>query len=185
MAMFLQFGWEARRFRYLHCQAIAVIGGTLDDAYLRSDGIDLRYLRLEYESGPFMLGALFSHPVVHIHSQPREAPRFALDSTDGETVLLDFLDFLYRNFCHDAWSRWATVACEASADPETAVHFEAIRTFFLEEEGPGKRARLAEVIARCRDWLPRVKRCLRAAKKEMPMNLTVEPGDLTLFSYHL
>lgn len=115
--LFLQFGLEAqRRFRHLRCQALAAIGGTLEDVYLGTAGVQTRYLRLEYEADPLMLGELFSHPVVHVHAQPEEAPRFALESVaPGDTVLLDFLDFLYRNFCHPAWSRWANAVWRRAA----------------------------------------------------------------------
>lgn len=187
LALFLQFGSEKeRRFRYLRCQALAVIGGTLKNAYSATPGMSMRYLRLEYEADPLVLGELFSHPVVHIHSQPQGSPRFALEVVQmSNVVLLDFLDFLYRNFCQTSWNRWATAVWRRSASsPETATHFETIRSYFLEEDNPGKRARLPKMLDLCREWLPRMKQAFRKEKDNMPMNLTVDTDHRDLFTYH-
>lgn len=187
LAIFLQFAWDGnRRFRYLCCQAAAVIGGTVDDAYWEAPGVELRYLRMEYDADPVMLGTLFSHPVAHVHGQPSEAPRFALELGDSHFALIEFLDFLYRNFCHATWSRWAdSVWRKAAPDADSAAQFQTIRAFLAEEDGVGKRARFAEMLALSRHWLPQIKRALRYEKAEMPMNVAVDREHLALFSYHL
>lgn len=192
LAIFLQFAWtKDRLFRYVRCQVLAVVGGTIEDAYLGSEGAQLRYLRLEYDSDPLASGVLFSHPVAHIHAQPSDAPRFALESVDdnmelSNLVLLDFFDFLYRNFCHAAWSQWAdSVWRKAAPDADSRAHFETIRTFLAAEDVSGKRARLGEMLTLCEQWLPRIKRSLRQEKAEMPMNLAIDRQHLALFSYHL
>lgn len=74
LALFLKFGWKNGRFRYINCQALAMIEGTLEDVYAAPNISNPRYMRLDYDDNPLMLGALFSHPVVHIHGQPDEAP---------------------------------------------------------------------------------------------------------------
>jgi hypothetical protein len=187
LAFFLQFAWDDnRRFTYVACQALAVIGGTIEDVYLESPDAQVRYVRLEYDANPLMTGSLFSHPVAHVHAQPSEAPRFALEIGDDCFILIDFLDFLYRNFCHAAWSRWAdSIWRKAAPDADSAAHFGAIHRFLLEEDGPGKRARVADMLALCKQWLPQIKRNLRAEKAEMPMNLAVDRERLALLSYHL
>jgi hypothetical protein len=41
------------------------------------------------------------------------------------------------------------------------------------------------MLAHCKQWLPQIKRNLRAEKAEMPMNLAVDRERLALLSYHL
>lgn len=122
LAVFLQFAWsDGRRFRYVRCQSLAVVGGTIENAYLGFEGAQLRYLRFEYDADPLASGSLFSHPVAHVHAQPSDAPRFTLDSDHG-AILIDFFDFLYRNFCHASWSRWAdSVWRRAAPDADSAA----------------------------------------------------------------
>ncbi len=187
LALFLQFGWErGPRFKYINCQALAVQRGTLEDVYSGDPNAQERYLRLEYDADPLMLGELFSHPVVHIHGQPEEAPRFALESSgESNPVLLDFMDFLYRNFCHGTWSKWASAVWRRAApNPGAAPYFNVISDYFLEDDTPGKRAKLPGIRELCWEWFPRMKRAFREAKQNMPMSLPVDPDHRDLFTYH-
>lgn len=187
LGIVLQFAWDDdRHFRSVCCQALAVIGGTLLDAYVDPAEVQIRYLRLEYDANPLTLGSLFSHPVAHVHAQPSESPRFALEMGDDHLILIDSSISCTAIFCHTAWSRWAdSVWRRTATDADSAAYFHAIHSFLLEEGGPGKRARVADMLALCKEWLPRIKRALRDDKAEMPMNLAVDDEHLSLFSYHL
>ena len=80
--------------------------------------------------------------------------RSCADSVD----LIDFLDFLYRNFCHAAWCRWADAVWRRETRArDVATYFEVIRGYFMEEDTPGKRSRLPEILNLCRQHFPAMK----------------------------
>jgi hypothetical protein len=103
--------WNTRRgvraLTYMNLQVVVVLEGDLTTLYSSSD-VDApiaRYYRLDHDSGA--IGSLFTHPIPHIHCYREDSPRFMLESHDTNGVLLEFLDFLYRNHFHDRWLAWA------------------------------------------------------------------------------
>jgi hypothetical protein len=94
------------------------------------------YLRLDLDYGT--LGPVGTHPLPHIHLSPDDPPRFTLDASNSENVIVDFLDFVYRHFFPEVWLSWAQRAWDrfykrANRDPERNP-FGAIASAFAENE---------------------------------------------------
>lgn len=64
----------------------------------------VRYHRLDYE--PQQPGPLFLEPLPHLHSSPEGSPRQALALSADSNLLVEFLDFLYRNYFPETWNKW-------------------------------------------------------------------------------
>ncbi len=110
VAIFAVIHWHSGVMRYLNCQVVVALEGTIDDLYC-DPGLRAQYLRLDYDLQA--LGSMFREPAPHIHVHPDGEPRFALATT--QNVLMDFFDFVYRNYCYDQWLRWATDVWERDA----------------------------------------------------------------------
>ena len=63
------------------------------------------YFRLDYD--PDALGAPFTHPMPHVHCRPGDTPRFAVEWSSSGNIIVDFLDFIYRNYNYPKWADWA------------------------------------------------------------------------------
>ncbi|MGC9260322.1 MAG: hypothetical protein ACP5I8_09660 [Phycisphaerae bacterium] len=95
--------WKEDRLVYASVQAL-VAEQTLEDYYLDGAG-HATYLRMDlsYEK----LGNPFSHPLPHIHVGGDESTRFSLDGGSSGNVIMDFLEFIYRNHAPQKWLDWA------------------------------------------------------------------------------
>lgn len=104
IAIFANFVWRKNRLIYASVPTLIVPEGTLDDFYV-DDRRPAVYLRLDlnYET----LGEPFSHPLAHVHVFDESYPRFALDGGTSGNVIVDYLEFLYRNYVFDEWLKWA------------------------------------------------------------------------------
>lgn len=90
--------------RFVQIQAIVCME-SLEQLYLY-DSTPAYYLRLDYDLSA--LGAIFSHHHPHIHTTPWDfALRFPPDMAETGNVVVDFMDFIYRNFFHTTWKDWA------------------------------------------------------------------------------
>ncbi|MGC8539932.1 MAG: hypothetical protein ACP5QA_04800, partial [Phycisphaerae bacterium] len=94
--------WKEGRLVYASVQAL-VTEQTLEDYYLDGAG-HATYLRMDlsYET----LGNPFSHPLPHIHVGGDGSTRFSLAGGSSGNVIMDFLEFIYRNHVPDKWHRW-------------------------------------------------------------------------------
>lgn len=92
------------------CLQLVVAEADLETFYLAPE-THCSYFRLDYDLG--CLGPLFKEAVPHIHCFPEGAPRFSC-ATPGGNVIVDFFDFIYRNFYHDKWVEWARCAYQNS-----------------------------------------------------------------------
>ncbi len=102
LAVFAIVHWRGDTLAYVNCQALVTIGGTLEDYYL-DPSVEAQYLRLDYDLGA--LGAMFREPSPHVHIRPDGEPRFPMTQTSN--VIMDFFDFIYRNYFHAEWLDWA------------------------------------------------------------------------------
>ncbi|WP_437671982.1 hypothetical protein [Sorangium sp. So ce131] len=102
LAVFVVVHWRNDVIAYLNFQALVTVGGTLEDYYLDSS-TEAQYLRLDYDMSA--LGAMFREPLPHVHIRPDGEPRFPMMSTPN--VIIDFFDFIYRNYFHSEWIEWA------------------------------------------------------------------------------
>jgi hypothetical protein len=106
LALFLSLAWEGGdELTFIHCQALALNDGADLHTFYDNGSGDAQYLRLEFNHKE--LGPVYSHPLPHIHGRPDGAPRFPMETSQSGNALIDFLDFLYRNFSHAVWLRWA------------------------------------------------------------------------------
>jgi hypothetical protein len=103
IALMANFKWEKDRLIYA-CVPTLVTVCTLEDYYL--DGShSATYFRLDLNDKT--LGEPFSHPLPHIHVGDADTPRFALDGGTSGNVVMDFLEFIYRNHVPAKWLQWA------------------------------------------------------------------------------
>jgi len=94
---------NAREITYLNAHALATVGGDLTRFYLDPKDIEPHYFRLDYD--PTGIGPIFKEPFPHFHVVLDEGPRFPFAFSGN--VVVDLLDFLYRNFARHQWDTWA------------------------------------------------------------------------------
>ncbi len=105
IALFASLFW--RENRLVGANIIALITSCELTEYLIEppDNCEEMYLRLDYDDKT--LGDPFSHPIPHIHVFGDLSPRFALDGGNADNVVMDFLEFIYRQFVPIKWKSWA------------------------------------------------------------------------------
>ncbi len=103
LAVFARFGWlKGQRLAFASIQTI-VATRDLDAYYVEQQG-EAIYLRLDFDYQT--LGEPFSHPLAHIHIEGEHSPRFALDGGNSGNIIVDYLEFLYRNYHSEKWLEW-------------------------------------------------------------------------------
>jgi hypothetical protein len=105
IALFASLFWQDRKT--LAGANVCALVATRDlEEYYASDAPDCEAiclrLDLDYES----LGEPFSHPLPHIHIPGELSPRFSLDGGNSGNVVMDYLEFLYRQFVPGKWKGW-------------------------------------------------------------------------------
>jgi hypothetical protein len=104
IAVFVKLAWKERRqLDYANIQTV-VSAADLEDYYIDVN-VPAQYLRLDFDYKT--LGDPFSHPLVHIHVEGDLSPRFTLDGGISGNILVDYLEFLYRNYAPATWLKWA------------------------------------------------------------------------------
>lgn len=171
LAVFAIVRWRKEMLAYVNCQALVTIGGTLEDYYL-DPYVEAQYLRLDYDLGA--LGAMFREPSPHVHIRPDGEPRFPITQTPN--VIMDFFDFIYRNYFHVEWLDWAEalwqkVAVERGLDVAT---FDRVRDAF-------DRSRYDELKRWC-EPLGYMKQAWRSKKDEL-WPYTLPADEVKLLSY--
>lgn len=63
-----------------------------------------QYLRLDYD--PSALGPIFKEPAPHIHVHIDGEPRFPGCHALGDLPIVNFVDFIFRNWRHEQWANW-------------------------------------------------------------------------------
>jgi hypothetical protein len=101
--VFAKFHWLKDRLRFASVPML-IAECDLEQLYL-DDKADAVYIRLDlnYET----LGEPFSHPLAHIPVRDERHPRFSLDGGTSGNVIVDFLEFVYRNYLPADWLAWA------------------------------------------------------------------------------
>lgn len=105
MGVFAHLRYDEASIAYANIQVL-VAEADLETYYIDSR-TRCSYFRFDYDLG--CLGEIFKEPHPHIHSAPEGAPRFGPPIQHGNAVL-DFFDFIYRNFHHEKWIEWARFA---------------------------------------------------------------------------
>lgn len=177
IAVFVNLSWRHRK-RLVHANVQTVVAACdLDDYYLMPTG-EAQYLRLDFDYKT--LGDPFSHPLAHIHIEGDLSPRFALDGGLAGNVLVDYFEFLYRNFVPAKWIKWAErewgLEFEATAKHDEVNFFPAIVDAFATSQ--------FQILRDHAALLTRIKRTLRKRKDEA-FDLCMEGADREILEYPL
>ncbi len=177
IAVFMKLSWTQRkRLIYANVQTI-VAACDLEDYYLGVNA-EAQYLRLDFDYST--LGDPFSHPLAHLHVEGDLSPRFALDGGNAGNILVDYLEFLYRNFVPAKWIRWAEREWgrefAATARVDDVNHFSTIIDAFETSQ--------FQILRDHAALLTRVKRTLRKRKDEA-FALHMEGADREILEYPL
>jgi hypothetical protein len=119
------------------------------------------------------LGEMFSHPLAHVHIGNGDTPRFALQGDGDGNVLMDFLEFVYRNFAYDKWRLWAGRKWSKTY-PTRVAEFDQIARYFAVSDFMGLRQD-AKIITD-------IKKVLRRARQDS-FDCKAQPTDLALMQY--
>lgn len=176
LAVFAHFRWNGNQLIYANIQALRTTRELAD--YYCEESVGATYLRLDFDYET--LGALFSHPLAHIHVGESKSLRFALDGGDNGNVIVDFLEWLYRTYAHRQWLHWV--------EREWAKEFES-------SAGEGDVNPLPDILDASRTnqfhilkdhehQIQRIKRMLRRRKDEM-FDLHMNGSDRVILEYPL
>jgi len=103
MGVFCRVIYKGDLITYANIQVI-IADDDLENFYF-DPKIKCNYLRLDCD--PNRLGEIFTHPLPHIHISESGSPRFGTDIFKSGNIVLDFFDFIYRNFYPNLWIEWA------------------------------------------------------------------------------
>ncbi len=177
IAVFVRTEWRGRtQLRYANIQSVIA---TCDlDGYYLGENATAIYLRLDFDYKT--LGDPFSHPLAHIHVDGDLSPRFALDGGACGNIVVDYLEFLYRNYVPLKWLRWvrrewskqfAEIPAQDAVDPLPAIVAAFASSQF-------------EILRDYSTQIDRIKRMLRRKKDEL-FNLHMVGEDRIILEYPL
>jgi len=177
IAVFVKLSWkDKKRLIYANIQTV-VVACDLDDYYLGANA-EAQYLRLDFDYKT--LGDPFSHPLAHVHTEGDLSPRFALEGGIAGNIVVDYLEFLYRNFVPAKWIRWAEREWErefmATAKAGDVNHFPTIVDAFATSQ--------FQILRDHAALLGRIKRAIRK-RKDASFNLHMEGADREILEYPL
>ena len=177
LAVFVRLGWkDKKQLLYANIQTVRTTC-DLDDYYLGT-GVEAIYLRLDFDYQT--LGDPFSHPLAHIHLEGDLSPRFALDGGNEGNIVVDYLEFLYRNYVPRKWLQWvqsewaeefARSAVEGAIDPLPAI----VRAFASSQ---------FHVLRGYATQMERIKQMLRKRKDKL-FDLHMDGSDRVILEYPL
>jgi hypothetical protein len=102
IAVFAAIDWQERVLAYANIQVL-VVDCDLEDFYV-SQPARGQYLRLDFDKNT--LGEPFSHPLPHIQVGEGCSARFSLDGGTSGNVVVDFMEFVYRQYAPRQWRQW-------------------------------------------------------------------------------
>ena len=171
IAIFAVLRWHKKTIFYLNCQALVTLDCSLDEFYC--DGAKkAQYLRLDYDLDA--LGAMFREPSPHVHVLPDGEPRFPFSGSSN--AVIDFLDFIYRNYQFEDWFIWAETVWKAEAARRKLddAALDQVKRAFNDSN--------YESLKACEKELGSMKKAWRKAKDELwPYPLSME--ELSILSY--
>ena len=92
---------------YANIQVIIAFEQENFDGYYLDDKSPCSYFRFDYDLNS--LGKMFCEPQPHVHTLAEGPPRFDLQISSGNAII-DFFDFIYRNYYYEKWLDWARYA---------------------------------------------------------------------------
>lgn len=111
LAVLMYLKWESKTNIAHACfHAIVVSSGDSGDSgdiksFYSGKAGHWQYLRLDFDKN--ILGPIFKEPIPHIHIRPKGEPRFPLAGSSTGNIVMDFLDYVYRNYFKEEWLAWA------------------------------------------------------------------------------
>jgi hypothetical protein len=105
IAFFAIIKWNNNKVNYINLQALVTTGGTLEDFYCNGSSIKYHYHRLDLDCDS--TGELFKEALPHIHTYPNGPPRFSFNYNKTNNIIVEFMEFIYLNYCYDKWLKWA------------------------------------------------------------------------------
>jgi len=110
MACFIELEWNQSNLTYVNFHVVISRPQSIGDYSCDPSRTNvLVYFRMDYSRK--ILGQFFTHPLPHIHIHTHDAPRFHLESMTTGNLVVDFLDFIYRNYYFPQWKDWAKRVC--------------------------------------------------------------------------
>lgn len=162
-AFFGEISWANDAIHYCRFQVLITVGMTLSQFYSQASE-SLFYYRLETDLSA--LGQLFSHPQPHLHTLPKDAPRFPFIARNNEFILISFLEFIFLNHFYNSWLKWA------ENKGTTRISREAFEDIVFSFEGSKTR----HIVQDLGSEIAELKSALREAKEaEVPNPLTMLP----------
>ncbi len=164
---------------YINLQSLVTLNGSIEDFYLGQNGIDAHYFRLDLDYNSNKIERrLFKEPLPHIHIIPKDEPRFPLSLTSAKTCIVDFLEFLYRNYKYDIWYAWARNEWkQQNLDIDALPFFNTIDNAF-------EKGQMALLCEKYSDKLLEIKKCLFKSKEETSQLLPTLPDIAQLLDYN-
>ena len=174
-AAFVSVRWvDDTKLIFVSAQAIIVRNKTLASFYA-NDSDEVQYLRLDYNGG--RIGAMFKEHWPHVHIAEDGEPRFPCDPSTTGNIVIDFFDFIYRNYYHPKWLAWAqlvwaphVVRLGLVADP-----FPVVADAFNAHK-------INALLSTYRDYVVMMKQAWRENNDKL-LPLFVDNGNCRLLSY--
>jgi hypothetical protein len=179
LAVFALIEWrDGERLTYANIQVLRA-DATISE-YCRDGGIKADYLRLDLDFGA--LGDIFTHPLPHVHDKPDGPPRFTFE-LPSSNIVVDFFDFVYRQFYHDKWVAWARQAWDDHYE-KTITRAEEIDSNPFNIIVEAFKAAQYEALRDRQDQVQKLKRVLQSWKDQLfPLRLDAFASDL--FRYQI
>lgn len=174
-ASFVSVRWvEETKLTYVSAQAIIVRNKTLKSYYANGSD-EVQYLRLDYHGA--RIGAMFKEHWPHVHIAEDGEPRFPSDYSTTGNIVIDFFDFIYRNYYHSKWIDWAELIYDdyASKLGVSPNPFPAIRQAFDAHQIP-------LLLGKYRPYLEQMKRAWRENNDSL-LPLFISNENCRLLSY--
>lgn len=177
LAIFVRLGWHGKKqLWYANIQSL-IATCDLEDYYLGGEA-EAIYLRLDFDYKS--LGDPFSHPLAHIHVEGDLSPRFALDGGTCGNIIVDYLEFLYRNYAPGKWLQWVrrewAKQFAESVTPDAIDPLPTIVAAFTSSQ--------FEILRDYSTHIDRIKQMLRKKKDEL-FDLHMDGGDRVILEYPL
>jgi len=179
IAVFMALYWQGKKRTKLRGANFStlVTSCELEEYFLeKPDQCEVVYFRLDFDYGT--LGHPFSHPIPHFHSRGDLSPRFSFDVGDSGNVVMDYFDFLYRQFIPAKWKSWAESVWnkdyhESARDPQENPFRTIVAAFEESQFG---------VLREHASSIQHLKRILRA-QKDKQFKWCMNPDDRALLQY--
>jgi hypothetical protein len=174
LALILMAKTKDKNLYYVNIQSIAVEKGSILD-FCNDETLSAQYLRLELDfakPGPF-----FKEPLPHIHTTVDGPPRIPMITTTKQTLIVDFIEFLFVNFNYPVWLEWARSVWQNSPhylmDDDS---FDAIVYAY-------KSGHADLLLKRYPQGIDHIRNALMAEKRHLAMKHACLPDKAKLLSY--